>query len=153
MALKVTPPIVKEEGAERSLSQRGWNSRSCRISHLQTWVFWIKLSLTPLDRTSIDGTHNGEERWKRNGIKEVCDDLRDSQRKDELIMGSSVFIDIYNRCFKVRGKIDGEILHQRQKKMSTRLDDGVIVWQSSKIKSHYHVKKVRAFSKTQARGL
>ena len=54
-------------------------------------------------------------------------DSRDSRRKDELIMGSSVLIHINNRYDEVRGKVDGKILHQRKKKTSTRLSDGVIV--------------------------
>ena len=85
---------VKMSG--RSQSWRGWNSRSCRIHRLHMRPFRLKLSLTPLDRTSTNGTHNGKERWERNGNKEVCEDPRDNQKKDELIMGSCVSINIYN---------------------------------------------------------
>ena len=53
-------------------------------------------------------------------------DLRDSRRKDELIMGSNILIHIYNRYDEVRGNVNRKILHQRKKK-STRLSDGVIV--------------------------
>ena len=56
-------------------------------------------------------------------------DLHDSRRKDKLITGSSVLIHIYDRCDEVRGKVNGKILHQRKKKMSTRFSDGVIVKQ------------------------
>ena len=126
---------------------RGWSYRSCRIDHLYSWPLQLKLTLTLPDRTNANGTHDGEKRRERNRNGEVLKDPCDSRRKDELITGSSVPIDIYNKCYKVRGKINGKTLHQRQKKMSTRLDDGVIVWQRSKIKSHHHVKKATTFSK------
>ena len=68
-------------------------------------------------------------------------DLHGSRRKDELIMGSSVLIHIYDRCDELRGKINGKILHQRKKKMSTRLSDGVIVRQWCESECHHYVKE------------
>jgi len=43
-------------------------------------------------------------------------DLRDSQRKDVLIMSTGILIHIYDRCDEVRGKVNGKILHQGKKK-------------------------------------
>ena len=59
-------------------SERGWNRRSCIIGRLHSWPIRSKLSLTPPDRTSVDGTHNGEERRKRNENVKMLKDLRDS---------------------------------------------------------------------------
>ena len=106
-----------------------------------------------LDRTSIDGSHDGEKRRERNRNGEVLKDPRDSRRKDEPIMGSSVLIHIYDRCDEVRGKVDGKILHQRKKKTSTRLSDGVIVRQWCESECHHHVKESQPFCKTQAWGV
>ena len=80
-------------------------------------------------------------------------DPRDSRRKDELITSSNVPIHIYDRCDEVRGKVDGKIHHQRKKKTSTRLNDGVIVRQCCKSECHYYVTESRAFCKTQAWGV
>ena len=93
------------------------------------WLLRLKLSLTPSDRTSVDGTHGSEDRRERNRNGEVLKDPRDSRRKDELITSSGILIDINNRCDEMRGKINGKILHQRKKKTSMRLSDGVIVRQ------------------------
>ena len=82
-------------------------------------------------------------------LKNPCD----SQRKDELIMGSSVLIHIYDRYDEVRGNVDGKILHQEKKKMSMRLSDGVIVRQWHESECHHHVNESRAFYKTQAWGV
>ena len=80
-------------------------------------------------------------------------DPHDSQRKDELITGSSVLIHIYDKCDEVRGKVDGKILHQRKKKMTTRFSDGVIVRQWCESERHHHVKESQAFCKTRAWGV
>ena len=74
----------------------------------------------------------------------------DSQRKDELMTSSGILININNRYDEMRGKINGKILHQRKKKMSTRLSVGVIVRQWCESEYHHHVKESRAFSKTRA---
>ena len=112
------------------------------------WPLQLKLSVTPPDRISANGTHDGEKRRKRNRNGEVLKDPRDSRTKDELIMGSSVLIYIYDRCDEVRDKIDGKILHQGKKKTSTRLSDGVIVRQWCESECHYYVKESQAFCKT-----
>ena len=75
-------------------------------------------------------------------------DPHESRTKDELITNSSVLIHIYDRCDEVRGKVDGKILHQRKKKMSRRLNDGVIVRQWHESEFHHHAKQSQAFYKT-----
>ena len=65
--------------------RKRWNNRSCRIICLHTWPFWSKLGLAPLNKTSIDGTHGGEERRGRNGNVKMCEDTHDRKREDELI--------------------------------------------------------------------
>jgi len=93
--------------SRRRRSRRRWSHWSCKISCFYSWLLWLKLSLTSLDRTSTDGTHDGEKRRERNRNGEVLNDPRVSRRKNELIMGSSVLIHIYDRCDEVRGKVDG----------------------------------------------
>ena len=127
--------------SERGRSQKGWSCKSHRIGCLYSWLLRLKLSLTSLDRTSTDGTHDGEKRRERNRNGEVLNDPRVSRRKNELIMGSSVLIHIYDRCDEVRGKVNGKILHQRKKKTSTRLSDGVIVRRWCESECHHYVKE------------
>ena len=146
--------IESDTSYERGRSGgRGWNNKSYRIGHLYLWPLQLKLSLTPPDRTNANGTHDGEKRRERNINKEMLKDPHDSQRKDELITGSSVLIHIYDRCDEVRGKVDGKILHQRKKKMTTRFSDGVIVRQWCESERHHHVKESQAFCKTRAWGV
>ena len=90
---------------------------------------------------------------ERNRNREVLKDPCDSRRKDELITSSSVPIHIYDRCDEVRGKVDGKILHQRKKKTSTMLSDGVIVRQWCESECHHYVMKSWAFCKTRAWGV
>ena len=54
-------------------------------------------------------------------------DLRDSRRKDKLIAGYRILIHIEDKYDEVRREVNREILKKRQKKVSTRLNDRVIV--------------------------
>ena len=126
------------------------NSKSCGIIRLHLWSLQSKLGLTPPNKTVADGTHDGEKKRKRNRKWEVPKDLRDSRRKDELIMGSNILIHIYNRCDEVRGNVNRKILHQRKKK-STRLSDGVIVRPWSESEGYHHVQRSQTFCKAQAK--
>ena len=56
----------------RRWSRKRWNSRSCMIGCPHMWSLRLKLSLTSLDRTSADGTHNGEKRRERGMGMEKC---------------------------------------------------------------------------------
>ena len=47
----------------------GRNSKSSRIICLNSWPFRSKLGLTPPNKTGADGTHGGEVRRVRNGMK------------------------------------------------------------------------------------
>ena len=57
----------------------------------------------------------------------VMKDLCDSQMKDKLITSGNILMHIYDRCDKVGGKVNRDILRKRHKKTSTRLNDEVIV--------------------------
>jgi len=70
----------------------------------------LKLGLAPLNRSSADGTHNGVIRRIKNGDGKLAKDLRDSQRKNELIMDRRIPIDINERSDKMRGEVNGKIL-------------------------------------------
>ena len=85
MALRVTPPTAKKEGAEEDEAEEG---------RLYSWPLRSKLGLTLLDRTNADGTHSGEERRERNGNVKVLKDQCDSRRKDELITSRGIQIHI-----------------------------------------------------------
>ena len=77
----------------------------------------------------------------------------DSQRKDELITGRRILIDIKDRSDKVKGEVNRKILYEGQKKTSTRLCDRVIVRQWSKSKCHHHIKESWTFCKARAWGV
>ena len=97
--------IESDTSYERRRSEgRGWNNKSYRIGHLYLWPLQLKLSLTPPDRTNADGTHDGEKRRERNINKEMLKDPHDSRRKDELIMGHRILIDIKDRSDEVDRK-------------------------------------------------
>ena len=46
----------------------------------------------------------------------VLKDPHNSRRKDKFITSGGILIHIYNRCDKVKGKVNGKILHQGKKK-------------------------------------
>ena len=89
----------------------------------------MKLGLVPSNRTGIDGTYDGEVGRIKNEDGKIAKDLHDSRRKDELITGRHILIDIKDRSDEVRGEVYRKILKEGQKKSSTRLCDRVIVRQ------------------------
>ena len=119
-------------------SKGGRNNWSCRTSRLHMWLFWLKLGLASLNKSYADGTYNGEVRRIRNRDGKMVKDPRDSWRKDELIMGCRILIDINDGSDEVRGELNRKILKERQQKSSMRLYDRVIVRQWGKNKCHYH---------------
>ena len=70
----------------------------------------MKLSLAPSNRTSVDDIDGGVVRRNRNGDGKVAKDLRDNQRKDELITSCRILIDIEDRSDEVRGEVKRKIL-------------------------------------------
>ena len=86
---------------------RGRGCRVCRgcICGLHMWPLCSKLCCTPPNKLLTYGTHDIEERKGRNNDMHVCEDARDSQRKDELIMCSHVLIAINNRFYRVWWKV------------------------------------------------
>ena len=84
---------------------------------------------------------------------EMAKDPHDSRRKDELIMGRCILIDIKDRSDEVSGKVYNEVLKEGQKKSSTRHGDKVIVRQWSKNKCYHHVKESQTFCKARAWGV
>ena len=59
----------------------------------------------------------------------MAKDPHDSRRKDKLITGYHILIDIYKGEYKVRGKVYGKPLKEGQQKASTRLSNIIIVRQ------------------------
>ena len=102
----------------------GWRSR-----HLDSWSLRLELGLTPSNKHCADGTHNGEV--SRHGLRDkgAANDPRDSRTKDKLITSRRIPIDIYKGEYKVRGKVNSEVLDEGQQKASMRLSNRIIVRQ------------------------
>jgi len=81
MASRVTPPIEDEGAVEtRGVATSVWGR--------------LGLSYASLCRMVIYGTHNLEIRRLKKGDRKMAKHLHDSQRKNELIMGRCIPIDI-----------------------------------------------------------
>ena len=65
----------------------------------------------------------------------------DSRRKDKLITGHRVSIDIDEKENEVRREVYGKILSEGKQKASMRLGNRVIVRQRMKNECHHHVKE------------
>ena len=66
------------------------------MSHrLNSWLLQSKLSLTLSNGSSVDGTHDKEVIKHGIGDRKMANDLRDSRRKNKLITGHRIPIDIY----------------------------------------------------------
>ena len=70
----------------------GWRSRC-----LDLWPLWSKLGLASSNRRYADGTNDGEMSILRIRNRGMANDPRDSRRKDKLITGCCVSINIYER--------------------------------------------------------
>ena len=57
----------------------------------------------------------------------MMNDTRDSGRKDKLITGHRILINIYKGEYEMREKVYSKVLNEGKKKSSTRLCNGVIV--------------------------
>ena len=100
----------------------GWRSR-----RLNPWPLWSKLGLSPLNRRCADGTYDGE--MSKLGIRDrgMANDPCDSRRKDKLITGWHIFIEIYKGENEVRGKVYSKVFDEGKQKASMRLGNRVIV--------------------------
>ena len=121
--------------------------------HLGPWPLRSKLGLALSNGYHIDGTHNEEVVRLRIGDREMANDLHDSRKKDKLIIGRRIPIDIYKGEYEVRGKVYGNPLNEGQQKLSTMLSNGVIVRQWIKNKCDHHVKEMQIFCKSHAMGV
>ena len=108
---------ITSRGRRRS---GGWNSKSCRTGRLHTWLLQSKLSLTPPNKTGVDETHGGVVRRNGNGNGKVAKDPRDSRRKDELITGRRILIDIEDKSDEMRGEVKKERSSKREKRKQAR---------------------------------
>ena len=108
---------ITSRGRRRS---GGWNSKSCRTGRLHTWLLQSKLSLTLPNRTGFDETHGGVVRRNGNGNGKVAKDPRDSRRKDELITGRRILIDIEDKSDEMRGEVKKERSSKREKRKQAR---------------------------------
>ena len=72
-----------------------------------------------------------------------------SGRKNELITGHQIQMNIYNGKNKMRREINSKMLKKGQQKSNMRLCNGVIIRERIEYKGHHHVQKLRAFCKGQ----
>ena len=70
------------------------------------------MGLTPSDGRAANRTHDGEMSRLRIGHRGMVNDPRDSKRKDKLIMGRRILIDIYKGEYEVRDKVNGKVLDE-----------------------------------------
>ena len=87
------------------------------------------------------------------GDRGMAIDPRDSKRKDKLITGCCILINIYKGKNEMRGKIYSKILNEGKQKSSTRLSNRVIVGQGMKNECHHHIKEPQTFCKARAWGV
>jgi len=69
----------------------------------------------------------------------MANDPCDSKRKDKLITGCRISIDIDKRENELRRKVYREVLNEGKQKSSTRLYNGVIVRQRMENKIQNHI--------------
>ena len=72
----------------------------------------MTLCNTPLNGSGVNSTHEREVGRLRIGDKKMAKESHDSQRKDELITGCRILINIYKGEYKVRREVNREILNE-----------------------------------------
>ena len=100
----------------------GWRSH-----RLGPWSLQLKLGLTPSNKHRIDGTHDGEISKLRIGDRGMVNDPRDNRRKDKLIMGCCIPINIHKGENEVRREVYSKVINEGKQKVSARLSNGIIV--------------------------
>ena len=94
----------------RRKSEGGRNGGGWRIRHLGPWPLQSKLGLALPNRSYTNGTHDSIERRTRNKDRKMVKDPRDRRRKNELITGCHILIDIYDRDNEMSGEVNREVL-------------------------------------------
>ena len=69
-----------------------------------------KLSITPSNGSSFNGTHDEEVIKCKKGDRKMAKDPCDSRRKKELIIGRHIPIDIYKGYDEVRIEVNRNVL-------------------------------------------
>ena len=113
MASSITPPLEEEEGAEVD----GMEWARVRGHFSRSWASLRRTNAALMaPRLEI-------------GNRGMANDPRDSRRKDKLITGCRILIDIYKGKYEVKGKVNSEVLNEGQQKLSMRLSNRIIVRQ------------------------
>ena len=89
----------------RRRSGCGWSRRGRTSCRLSLWPLQSKLGPTPSNGRRINDTYDKEVILLRIGDRKVVNDPRDSRRKDKLIMGRYIPIDIYKGEYEMRKKV------------------------------------------------
>ena len=90
----------------RRRSGGGWSRRSRRSRHLSPWPLRSKLGLIPLNGCCVYSIHDREVWRLRIGDRCMAKDSCDSRRKNELITGHRILIDVFFRNLKPLAKLE-----------------------------------------------
>ena len=108
-ALKLCHDRLKSHTTTRRRKREGGrNGRGWRIRCLRQQLLRSKLGLASPNRSCANGTHDSIERRIKKRDGKMSKDPRDSRRKNKLIMGRRIPIDIYERKNDMRRKVYGE---------------------------------------------
>ena len=109
-ALKLHHNGLESHTTRRRRSRGGRNGGGWRIRPLGPWPFRSKLGLALPSKSYTDGTHDSIERRIRSKDRKMVKDPHDSRRKNELITGRHIPIDIYDRDNEMSGEVNREVL-------------------------------------------
>ena len=80
----------------------GWSGRSQRSRHLNPWLLQSKLGLTLLNSRYVYGTHDRKVCRLEIGDRRMAENPCDSKRKNELITGRCILVDMNKGEYEVR---------------------------------------------------
>ena len=81
-------------------------------SPFRSMVASVEVGLALSNGRHVNGTHNGKVRRLVIGDREMAKNPRDSRRKDKLITGRRILIDIYKGEYEMSWKVYGKPLKE-----------------------------------------
>ena len=103
-ALKLHHDRLESHTRRRRRSGWRWSRRCRRSHHLSSWPLWSKLGLVPSNSRCVYSTHNREVCRLKIGDRKMAKNSYDNRKKNELITGRHIPIDIYRESKKWEGK-------------------------------------------------
>ena len=111
-ALKLRHDRLEGHTTHRWRSGCRWSGRSWRSHRFSSWPLRSKLGLAPSNGSSIYGIHSRKVCRLKIGDRKNAENPRNSRRKNKLITGCRIPIDIYKGENEVRGKIYSKSLKE-----------------------------------------